>query len=430
MGPVKLQPSTSTVPRRILSYLDHSDPNLAKTKGLHFEQQERLLQDRVDVSSVGRVFKDGDRTPPMDPTLAVVGGAFGLGTAIASAFVPGALLFLSVPLAAFFLKSSLSEATQMVTQKAFDASNLQFRGSRTWELQGQDSKKGFVDSPLLQEDPAAQPSRDDFAQFVDQHLKADTENVLVLNGHGTAGVQARIGSFPISDVSRVLTKKLQETGLKTSLVVLDSCQLGNLSVLKAFEGLTDFLVASEADIDVAVTSHPSKSFSPYPALSQPASGPKELAGQVVKEAKGVSTLAAYDMEKVPGLFEALDRFGVVLAQNNDRRSVRSMLDAARDATKVSTQSQSTPGVIDLGTFCEVVKKKSPDTETKKLANAVLSQISQVVTDSKTSGKFAQSSHISFQNPNRMSQRDRNALMLSKLPDGWKDFLRTQIVQSS
>lgn len=425
---MKLDPTSRAVPRRILSYLDHSDPNLAKTKGLHFEEQERTLKDSVDVSAVGRLFKDGDSTPPMDPTLAVVGGVFGLGAAIGSAFVPGGLLFLSVPLAAFFLKSSFSEAQQMVTQKKFDASNLQFSGSRTWEIQGNDSIKGHIDSPLLQEDPLAQPSRKDFEQFIDQHLAPDTNNVLVLNGHGTGGVQARIGSFPISDVSRVLTKKLQETGLKTGLVVLDSCQLGNLSVLKAFEGLTDFLVASEADIDVAVTSHPSKSFNPYPALSQTSSDNRELASSVVKDAKGISTIAAYDMEQLPPLFEALDQFGIVLAQNNDRKAVRGMLDEARDATKVSTQSHSTPGVIDLGTFCEIVRKRSHNPETKKQANAILSQMKNVIAESKTSGKFAQSSHISFQNPNRMTQRDRNALMLSKLPDGWKDFLRSQIVQ--
>jgi hypothetical protein len=131
---------------------------------------------------------------------------------------------------------------------------------------------------------------------------------------------------------------------------------------------------------------------------------------------------------VPPLFAELDQFGIVLAQNNDRKAVRAMLDQARDATKVSTQSLSTPGVIDLGAFCEIVRNKSQDTETKKQANAVLSQMKKVITESKTSGKFAQSSHISFQNPNRMTQRDRNALMLSKLPDGWKDFLRSQIVQ--
>lgn len=428
MRAVKIDPSTPSVPRRILSYLDHSDPRLAKTKGLQFEEQERMLQDRLDVSAVGRVFKDGDSTPRMDPALAVMGGIFGLGAAIGSAFVPAGLLVLSLPLAAFFLKSSFSEAQQIVAQKKFDASNLQFAGSRTWEIRGQDSLRGHMDSPLIQEDPQAQPSRKDFEEFIGTHLAPATDNVLVLNGHGTAGVQARIGSFPISDVSRVLTKKLQETGVKTSLVVLDSCQLGNLSVLKAFEGLTDFLVASEADIDVAVDSHPHKSFNPYPSLSQTTSDNRELARSLVRDARGVSTLAAYDMEQVPALFEALDPLGLALAQKNDRKAVRGMLDEARDATKVSTQSQSTPGVVDLGTFCEIVRKRSHDPETKRLAGAVLNQMKKVVAEAKTSGKFAQSSHLSFQNPNRMQQRDRNALMLSKLPDGWKEFLRSQIVQ--
>ena len=135
------------------------------------------------------------------------------------------------------------------------------------------------------------------------------------------------------------------------------------------------------------------------------------------------------MEQVTPLFENLDKLVTLLNHKNDRRQVRKMLDKARDKTKVSTQSQSTPRVIDLGVFCETVRKESSDSETKKQASAVLAQMKKVVSEKKTSGKFLESSsHISFQNPNQMSQRDRNSLMMSKLPDGWKDFLRSQIVQ--
>jgi Clostripain family len=417
-----------STPRKVLSYLDHSDPRLAKTKGLHFEAQERQLEDRADISSVGRVFKDGDATPPMDPTLAIVGGVLGLGAAVVSAFAPLGLLALTLPIAAFFIKSSASQAKEMIAQKKFDKSNLNFQGSRTWQLQGNDTSKGHIDSPLLQEDPQAQPSKKDFQEFIDQHMEPGKDNVLVLNGHGTPGVQARVGGFPIHDVSRVLTKKHQETGLKTGLIVLDSCQLGNLSVLKALEGCTDFLVASEADIDVAVHRNPNQSFSPYPTLNKASGDNRELAQNVVREAKGVSTIAAYDMEQLPQLFEDLSKLGTLLTHSNDRKAVTRMLDEARDKTKVSTQSRSTPRVIDLGAFCEIVRKRSQNAETKMQAAAVLKQMNSVVTEKKTSGKFFESSHITFENPTRMNQRDRNALVMSKLPDGWKDFLRSQITQ--
>ncbi len=426
---MKLGPQNGLRPRKILSYLDHSDPRLAKTKGLHFEAQERTLKDRADISAVGRVFKDGDSTPAVDPTLAIMGGVLGVGAAAASVLAPAGMLILSLPLAGLFLKTAFSQTKEILAQKKFDKSNLSFSGSRTWQLEGNDKTTGNIDSPMLQEDPQGQPSRSDFEEFVGQHLDPEKNNVLVLNGHGTPGVQARVGGFPIRDVSRVLTKKHQESGIKTGLIVLDSCQLGNLSVLKALEGCTEFMVASEADIDVAVTRNPNQSFTPYPALSGKAPNNRELAGAVVKEAKGASTIAAYDMEQVTPLFENLDKLGTLLNHKNDRRQVRKMLDKARDKTKVSTQSQSTPRVIDLGVFCETVRKESSDSETKKQASAVLAQMKKVVSEKKTSGKFLESSsHISFQNPNQMSQRDRNSLMMSKLPDGWKDFLRSQIVQ--
>lgn len=420
--------STGSNPRKLLSYLDHSDPRLAKTKGLQLEGQERELKDTADISSVARVFKDGDTGPKTDPTLMVMGGLLGTGLAAVSFFCPPAGLALTVPLSGIFLKSSFSQAKHMVEQKKFDNSNLNFQGSRTWELQGQDKTKGFIDSPLLAEDPSAQPSRKDFQEFVDGHLEEGKNNVLVLNGHGTPGVQARVGSLPISDVSRVLRKKCQDTGLKTGLMVLDSCQLGNLSVLKALEGTTDYLVASEADIDVAVQSDPGKSFNPYPSLSKPASNNRELAHQVVDDAKGVSTMAAYDMGKLPGLFDGLDRLGTLLTEKNDRRVVKRMLDAAMEETKASTQSHGSPKVIDLGAFCNQVKKLSHNPDTKKQAADVLAELDKVVTHKKASGRFFNSSHISFENPNKMVQRDRNALMMSKLPDGWKDFLRSQITQ--
>jgi hypothetical protein len=425
---MQLCSANSSTPRKVLSYLDHSDPRLAKTKGLHFESQERTIEDSADISAVGRVFKDGDATPTHDPTLAIVGGMLGLGAAAVSAVAPLGLLVLSVPIAAGFLKSSFSQAKEIVAQKKFDKSNLNFKGSRTWQLEGNDKSMGQIDGPLLQEDPQAQPSRKDFKEFVDQHMETGKNNVLVLNGHGTPGVNARVGSFPIGDVSRVLTKKHQEVGLKTGLIVLDSCQLGNLSVLKALEGCTDFLVASTADVDVAVDQNPNKSFSPYPALGKSADDNRQLARSVVKEARGVSTLAAFDMEQVSPLFEDLDKLGTLLAENNDRKAVTRMLDEARDQTKVSTQSRSTPRVIDLGAFCETVRKRSHNPETKMQAKAVLKQMEKAIVEKKTSGKFFESSHISFENPTRMGQKERNALVMSKLPDGWKTFLRSQITQ--
>lgn len=422
--------SAGSTPRKILSYLDHSDPRLAKTKGLQFEGQERDLKDKADISSVGRVFKDGDSGPDTDPTLMVMGGILGTGCAALSMVCPPAMLFLTLPLGGFFLKSSFSQAKHMIEQKKFDQSNLNFKGSRTWQLEGQDKTMGSIDSPLLAEDPAAQPSRKDFQEFVDSHLEEGKNNVLVLNGHGTPGVQAQVGSLPINDVSRVLKKKAQETGLKTGLMVLDSCQLGNLSVLSALQGTTDYLVASEADIDIAVQSSPKKSFNPYPSLSEPASDNRELAHRVVDQAQGMSTLAAYDMSRLPGLFDGLDKLGSLLNEQNDRRVVKRMIDAAVQETKASTQSQSTPKIVDLGAFCRQVKKFSQNAETKKQATAVLGELDKVVTRKKASGKFFSSSHISFHNPDRMGQRDRNALMMSKLPDGWKDFLRSQITQKS
>ena len=87
-------------------------------------------------------------------------------------------------------------------------------------------------------------------------------------------------------------------------------------------------------------------------------------------------------------------------------------------------------VIDLGAFCERIKKESRNPETQQQAKVVLKEMDAVVTRKKSSGKFAESSHLSFHNPHRMHQRDRNELLPSRLPDGWKDFLRSQITQKS
>ena len=429
LGAMELRPTRST-PRKILSYLDHSDPRMAKSKGMQFEGQERDLKDTADITSVGRVFKDGDSGPRTDPSLLILGSVMGLGAAAASLVCPAPLLLLTIPVGGAMLKGAYSQAKHMLEQRKHDQSNLNFKGSRTWQIEGHDEKVGNIDSPLLAEDSAAQPSRADFKEFVDSHLEADKNNVLVLHGHGFPGVQARIGRLPISDVSRVLKKKCRETGLKTGLMVLDSCQLGNLSVLKALEGTTDYLVASEADIDIAVQSDHRKSFNPFSSLARTADDNRDLAHRVVDEARGVSTLAAYDMTRLPGLFDGLDKLGKLLTEKNDRNAVKMMLAGALKDTKTSTQSANEPMVIDLGAFCERIKKESRNPETQQQAKVVLKEMDAVVTRKKSSGKFAESSHLSFHNPHRMHQRDRNELLPSRLPDGWKDFLRSQITQKS
>ena len=105
-------------------------------------------------------------------------------------------------------------------------------------------------------------------------------------------------------------------------------------------------------------------------------GGNASAGQLAQAIGKDATLAAVDLSKVPALMDSVNALSYAM-QNADQSEIASARDYALSFTSVFGKSVP-PAYIDLGSFVQILKQQSSDSNVQQLSDQVLADIRQAV----------------------------------------------------
>jgi clostripain len=265
----------------------------------------------------------------------------------------------------------------------------------------------------------------DFATWAIKNYPAD-HYVLVLSDHGMgwpggwtdptgsgtsekAPLAQVVGNAMYLDqVDDALGQIRQQTGIdKFDIVGMDACLMSQLEVLSALEPHAQYAITSEETEPAlgwaytaflqALTQNPGMSAADLSKLvvqsyivddqrivdNQARSaflyelgGGNASASQLAQAIGKDATLAAVDLSKVPALMGSVNNLSYTM-QNADQSEIASARDYALSFTSVFGKSVP-PAYIDLGSFVQILKQQSSDTNVQQLSDQVLAGIRQAV----------------------------------------------------
>ncbi len=265
----------------------------------------------------------------------------------------------------------------------------------------------------------------DFATWAIKNYPAD-HYVLVLSDHGMgwpggwtdptgsgtserAPIAQAIGNAMYLDqVGDALGQIRQQVGIdKFDIVGMDACLMSQLEVLSALEPHARYAITSEETEPAlgwaytaflqALTQNPGMSTADLSKLVVQSyivddqrildnqaradflyelGGSGYTANQLAQVLGKDATLAAVDLSKVPALMSSVNNLSYAM-QNADQSEIASARDYALSFTSVFGKSVP-PAYIDLGSFVQILKQQSSDTNVQQLSDQVLAGIRQAV----------------------------------------------------
>jgi hypothetical protein len=426
-------PAPASRPVKVTAFLDASEEVVEPFGAKRVDSLEKARADAPQLEATACLYRSG-ATPghKMVKGLAmlganiavpVVGGLVGGPVGLAVGLAAGAFLFFGG-----LGRQGIGEIESARLQRS-QLPDPDWQGRRTYEIAA-DKTDGFDSAVTSDEPQEVKPAYGDFSELLRSSMDPSKTNVVYLMGHGLGYRQA--ASMPVSEVRDSLQDAARRTGAKADVLVMESCLMGNMEALNELSSSATVAVVSEETL--SVDAMPVREMMADAAKN--GGTPQEIGRRMVEIAaheKGIDTLAAIDLTRMPALMSSLDTLGKSLAADVQAGHGKEIKDAVKHAMKypqgkMMFLDRAMIKFSDLGNFLDQIPDLPVSSASAAAARTARQAMKDAVIAGMTGDGYGRSSGMSFQTSaaGMTSALDRSPEMGHygdlHLPGGWRDFI--------
>ncbi|MBM3463913.1 MAG: hypothetical protein FJX76_17600 [Armatimonadetes bacterium] len=482
-------PEVATPDVHLITHIDATEPVIEPFATLSIQQLEEMKKsgganftadvsiDRKTEAPALKIAKGVLTTAAM---LAPLGAGIAVACTAGSFIVGGLAIYLGFKgTKALALKGFLQKGLGRIMSgiKESKMEEPRWDGRRVYQVEA--DKTGAIDSKIVsQGDLPKMRDPNDISKFLINNMKAYPSGTTVVHmmGHGL-GYRYSAG-LPFSAYEKVLEDTTKAAGKPADIVLLESCLQGNLEALAATSSYSRYSVLSEETVSAGVIGEILKNTAAHNAGK--ALTPRELGTKLIEESRAMEpapgtpsmnpsaeTLVLVDNAKVPALVAAVDRLGLVLAdevKDGRKEFIEGAVKGAEQYPKhpLFKSMRKTLAMGDLKDFCERLdaiyqgnQVDMPDrkifgpihakvqqrwgqavfspraADIRKVAGEVLSALNQAVVASHISDRYKKAGGVSIQLPGKFEKMENaphykkaglGTFDQSAAPDGWRKFV--------
>lgn len=433
-SPTSPSPTPSRAGVKVTAFLDASERVVEPYGAKRVDCLEKARLDAgADLDATAQVFRSG-ATPREKmisgltklginaalPVLgAVVGGPVGLALGLAA----GAGVFLLG-----YGRQGLGEIVSAHQQRA-QLPDPDWKGMRRYEIAA-DAGPGFDSQAVSSADERVHPRASDLTDLLCASMDPVRTNVVYVLGHGLGYRQA--ASMPVTQLSDSLREASRQTGAQADVLVMESCLMGNVEAMNELRDAATVAVVSEETLSVDAL--PIREMMADAAMQ--GGTPQEIARRMVEIAsseKGIDTLHAVDLTKMPALMQSLDTLGSHLAgeiSNGRGPEIKAAVEQAMEYPqgKLMFLERAMTKLSDLGNFLDALPESGVGPETADSARQARQAMRDVIIGDTHGEGYERASGLSFQSGTRglagMLDKapDMDAYERLSLPPGWRAFI--------
>lgn len=420
---------------KITAFLDASEPVVEPFGAKRVDCLEKAKLDAGnDLEATAQVFRSG--TSPREK---MISGLKKIGLNIAMPVIGGVLggpVGLAVGLAlgaGYFILGSGRQGLGEVMSAHYQRQQLpdgDWRGIRRFEIAA-DRGPGYDSQAVASTDQRFHPQASDLTELLTTSMDPYRTNVVYVLGHGLGYRQS--ASMPVTDLRDSLAEASKKTGAQADVLVMESCLMANMEAMNELQGAAQVAVVSEETLQVDAL--PVREM-----MADAAKGggtPQEIARRMIGIAsteKGIDTLSAIDLTKMPALMQSLDRLGGRLAAEIEGGHGSQIKAAVQQAMKypqgrLSFMERAMTKLSDMGAFLDALPESGVGDDTARAAIDARNALERVVIAEKRGDGYEGASGLSFQSGTKglAGLLDKSPEMDHygdlALPDGWRSFIR-------
>ena len=428
-------PSVQNRGVKVSAFIDASEPVVEPFGAKRVDCLEKAKLDAgSDLDATAQVFRSGTT-----PRQKMISGLEKLGLNLAVPVLGGVLggpvglaVGLAVGAGMFVLGSGrqgLGEVMSALEQRK-QLPDPDWKGMRRYEIAA-DQGPGFDSQAIASTDARFHPQASDLTDLLSASMDPYRTNVVYVLGHGLGYRQS--ASMTVDALRDSLQQATQKTGAQADVLVMESCLMGNMEAMNELQGAAKAAVVSEETL--AVDAMPVREMMADAAKN--GGTPQEIARRMVDLAskeKGISTLHAVDLTKMPTLMQSLDRLGEHLSAEIAGGKGPQIKAAVKQAMqypqgRLSFMERAMTKFSDLGGFLDALPTAGLGDETAQAAIDARNAMDEVVIGQSHGEGYERASGLSFQTSTRglAGALDKSPELEHygdlSLPAGWRTFIR-------